>query len=276
LSVLAQTYRHLEVVVVDDASEDDTSRLVKECARHDPRVRLITLRQRKGAQGARNAGISVARGRWIAFLDSDDRWLPGSVEARLDVASQKGVHVVHSDCYVLGSESEAVYRFGVPSLEGWVYAEVLRRPGPLFPSLIVSKDAFGRIGNLDEGILSFQEWDTAIRLAKYYEFGFVAEPTFVYDCRGTDAISRDLLRAATGYEQVVRKHWRPILQHCGVGGLSAHARMIARLYRRAKGEGTFYRYPCMAVLVRAFGRRLLQQSQKTPLRPRVNDEHGVL
>jgi len=70
--------------------------------------------------------------------------------------------------------------------------------------LLVAKKCIERIGQLDENIVSYQEWDASIRLAKYYRFGFVPEPTFVYDCRQGDSISKDLLRAAKGYEQVFK------------------------------------------------------------------------
>ena len=72
----------------------------------------------------------------------------------------------------------------------------MQKPGPTFPSLLVSKEALVRIGYLDETIVAYQEWDTAIRLARYYEFAFVPEPTFVYDCRQSDTISKDSLREA--------------------------------------------------------------------------------
>jgi hypothetical protein len=77
---------------------------------------------------------------------------------------------VHSDCYVLRPGREQLQRFGHPRFEGNVYRELLCRCGTLFPSFLVSKEALTRIGYLDETIVSYQEWDTAIRLAKYYDF----------------------------------------------------------------------------------------------------------
>ena len=77
----------------------------------------------------------------------------------------------------------------------------------VFPGLLVTKKCFERIGQLDENIVFYQEWDTSIRLAKYCRFGFVPEPNFFYDCRYTEAISKDSLREAKGYEQVFTKHF---------------------------------------------------------------------
>src|SRR5262249_13022246 len=134
-----------------------------------------------------------------------------------------------------------VARLGVPSLEGWVYKDLLRAPGPAFPALLVSRPALDGIGLLDEAIVTCQEWETAIRLAKYQLFGFVSRPTFIYDCRHTNAMSKTLLRSATGYDQVVRKHRWAILYRLGPRALCAHYDTARSLYEaagaREKAEG---------------------------------------
>src|SRR5262245_6573152 len=232
-SVLRQSYECVEVIVVDDGSTDGTAKIVEGLARRDARIRCFRHGHNKGAQAARNTGIRAAKGKWIAFLDSDDQWLPNGLEARLQVAASKELQVVHSDCYVLKSEREDLRRFGLPPLEGACYESLLRKPGTLFPSLLVAKRCLERIGYLDESIISYQEWDTSIRLAKHYRFGFVTEPTFVYDCRGSDAISKNLLREAQGYEQVFRKHAWAIVRSLGVAALVAHYERAAFLYTEA-------------------------------------------
>ena len=235
-SILKQTYQDWEALIVNDGSTDDTSEVVKEYTTKDSRICLIEHDRQKGAQAARNSGISNIRGTWIAFLDSDDRWLPHSLETRLKL-TQKGLHqVVHSDCYIRSPGSNELERFGVPPMQGQIYKELLRRPGPMFPGLLASKEALGRIGPLDETIVSYQEWDTAIRLAKHYAFGFVLEPTFLYDCRHADTISKDLLRAAEGYEQVFTKHLWSIFRFLGPNALAWHYQTAAGLYFEAGDE----------------------------------------
>ena len=75
-SILAQTWRELEVLVVDDASPDGTLALAQSYAAKDPRVRVIAQPENGGVSKARNRGVREARGEWIAFLDSDDLWMP--------------------------------------------------------------------------------------------------------------------------------------------------------------------------------------------------------
>ena len=232
-SVLAQTYADFEAIVVDDGSTDDTVRVVERYARKDSRIRLIQHERRKGAQAARNTGIVAAFGKWIAFLDSDDEWLRDSLALRLQLAEKRGLPVVHSECYVASEESTEMRRFGAPALQGWIYQDLLRKTGTVFPSLLVLKECLKQIGYLDETILAYQEWDTSIRLAKHYQFGFVSEPTFLYDCRHVDTISKDLLREAKGYEQVFTKHLWPILRFLGSGAVTWHYQTVARLYFEA-------------------------------------------
>jgi GT2 family glycosyltransferase len=139
------------------------------------------------------------------------------------------------------SGSNNFERFGVPSMEGHVNQELLRRPGPMFQGLLVSKEALSRIGPLDETIVAYQEWDTAIRLAKHYPFGFVQEPTFFYDCRHADTISTDLLRTARGYEQVFTKYLWTICRVLGLNALARHYQTVAGLYFEAGEESNAHR-----------------------------------
>jgi len=246
-SVLTQSYPNYEVIVVDDGSSDGTRELVGRYCNNNSRVRLIEHGERRGAQAARNTGIRESRGEWIAFLDSDDQWLPHSLEARLKVANRERVKVVHSECYVIREEGKKK-PFGIPPMAGWIYHDLLTRQGPVFPALLVARQALETIGYLDEQIVSYQEWDAAIRLAKHYPFGFAAQPTFIYDCRGADTISKDLLRDAMGYEQVFRKHILAILRHAGARATARHFEGAAVRYQAAGQLFSARRCKLMALL----------------------------
>lgn len=84
-SVSAQTYTNWEHVIVDDGSRDGTWEIVEAAARKDRRIRPLRFDKQQGAAAARNKGIQAANGRFIAFLDSDDQWLPEKLERQLDV-----------------------------------------------------------------------------------------------------------------------------------------------------------------------------------------------
>lgn len=89
-SVIRQIYQNWELIVVDDASSDTSVHLVKELCAVDDRIRLIQLNKNSGAAVARNKAIEHARGRYIAFLDSDDLWLPHKLERQLAFMDQVG------------------------------------------------------------------------------------------------------------------------------------------------------------------------------------------
>lgn len=231
-SVQTQDHESWELIVVDDASSDGSADVVGSLAIDDTRIRLITRTVNAGAQAARNIGIAQARGDWIAFLDSDDTYLPKSLSLRLDAAAKSGAAVIHSECLAQRGNA-APEPFGVRPLDGSIYADVLAQPGPVFPAILVRTEALAAIGGLDESIVSYQEWDTAIRLAKDNAFSFVPEPTFIYRLMGADSISRSLSRDGRGYEMVVAKHKDEILALLGRRGMAEHQRGLALRWRSA-------------------------------------------
>lgn len=92
-SVLAQTYTNWEMIVVDDHSNDGTPDIVAAMALQDDRVRLIRLEKNHGPATARNFAIKSGTGRYVAFLDHDDLWLPGKLEKQVHFMQQKGIAI---------------------------------------------------------------------------------------------------------------------------------------------------------------------------------------
>lgn len=220
-SVLKQSYQNFEIIIVNDGSSDNTGEVVAKLLKQEHRIKYIEHPSNLGAQAARNTGIRNAKGKWITFLDSDDYLQTDSLESRLHLALQDDLKVIHAECYVLRSDNQ-LRLFGVRPLQGSVYTDLLTNPGPVFPGLFIAKDALEKINYLDENIIAYQEWDTVIRLAKLYPFGFVKKPVFTYDCRGQDTISKNRLRSANGYKQVVNKHWKDIVKVSGLPVLFQH------------------------------------------------------
>lgn len=89
-SVQAQKIDSMEIILVDDGSADDTVAVVARLQAEDPRIRLVRHERNRGEAGARNTGVKNARGAYIAFLDSDDEWLPGKLDAQLKALAQAG------------------------------------------------------------------------------------------------------------------------------------------------------------------------------------------
>lgn len=221
-SVLRQTLRPLEVLVVDDASVDDTAAIA---SRFDSsKVRVLRLAARQGAQTARNLGVEASSQEWIAFLDSDDEWLPDRLRdqwAALKVRGGGPDLVAHCDCILDSGKQRSVLR--PPLVDGPdSYRSVLSHPSPMFPGLLVSKRKLLEIGMLDTDVPSFQEWETAIRLARVAQFVHVRRPLFVYHRPEEPTISDSLARNLAGYEYVIRKHEAEILRVAGSSAWNRH------------------------------------------------------
>jgi glycosyltransferase involved in cell wall biosynthesis len=231
-SLIGQTYPNWEAIAVDDGSTDDSADRINRMCALDGRIRLIKHAKNLGAQAARNTGIREARGEWIAFLDSDDRYLPESIELRMNRARNENHLVVHSECLVIDHGESSPRPYGMPPMSGDIFDQLLVMQGPLFQTMLVRREALERIGGLDESIIAFQEWDTCIRLAEHFEFGFEPRPTFVYDCRNSDTISKNPGKDADGYRQVINKHGVSVIKKCGRRALANHRYIIARKYLR--------------------------------------------
>jgi hypothetical protein len=123
------------------------------------------------------------------------------------------------------------------AMAGQIYDTLLLSEGPMFQTLLVRREALERIGRLDERIVAFQEWDTALSLARHYAFGYVAESTFVWDCRRGDTMSKNYFRAGRGYEQVFKKRFVDILRTGGPATIAEHYRRAAKWYLDAAASG---------------------------------------
>jgi hypothetical protein len=176
---------------------------------------------------------------------------------RLQLALEKKAPVVYSECAVLTQSENGPQPFGTPEMDGKVFKLLLEKPGPTFPSLLVSKEALVRIGYLDESVVAYQEWDTSIRLARHYCFAYLPEPTFVYDCRYSDTISGDSVRDAIGYEQVFTKHRWAVVRYLGPRALLAHYRTAATLYSQARDKNNARRCSLRGFLMWPFQPRTI-------------------
>jgi len=231
-SLLNQSYRHLEIVIIDDYSTDDTVRMIKSYT--DPRIKCILLSNNSGAQAARNRGIREARGKWIAFQDSDDEWMPEKLEKQIRMLESTDfdpMTVVQTDCWRYDTASGEKSLWSLPLVDGpGMYPTLLSAPGPMFQGMLTSKVALEAIGLLDETVPSYQEWDTAIRLAKICRFIHIREPLFTYYLHDGDTISKDRLREIRGYLFIVEKHRNEILEYCGEKALGNHYLAVAEKF----------------------------------------------
>ncbi|WP_312518694.1 glycosyltransferase [Anaerospora sp.] len=221
-SVLEQTYLPYEIIVVDDCSTDNTKTIVANIKKNSIKVKIhyICLKANAGAQVARNEGVKFARGKWIAFLDSDDIWEKNKLELQIDIAKVNQFNpfiVVHGNCLVRKDGMSKDSEWKLPNISGDnVYSTLLKQPGPMFQAIFTSKMAIEKIGYLDNEVPSYQEWDTAISLSKYCKFIYLNKPLFVYCLHNDETISKNHKRNIDGYQYIISKYKNDIISYCGI------------------------------------------------------------
>lgn len=203
-SVYRQSHRPTEVIVVDDGSTDSSAQVVKRVSKAMGdflKVRLV-LQQNRGVSVARNRGVSEATGELVSFLDADDLWLPGKLEAQVNALRQ----VKSGEAAVVTgvrrfAENKDVSRFFHETLFDCPLCEsrqlrVLKvlslNNGEMVvgANVLVSKSVFLRVGGWDETLTMAEDWDLLIRLSLESQVVSVPEPLVLYRKHESSVTSR--------------------------------------------------------------------------------------
>jgi Glycosyl transferase family 2 len=190
-SVLAQRDVDLQVIVVDEGSDDGTADAVREL--DDPRVRLVRHDTPKGLPAARNAGLAVAIGEWIAFCDDDDLWAPDKLALQLDAARRARAVWCCTGAVEIDPALQVVGWARPPATVGT--AELRRRNVvPAGGSGVVARtDVVRALGGFDEALRAAEDWDMWLRLAAFGDAAVVDLPLVGYRV-WPGSMSRDLVR----------------------------------------------------------------------------------
>jgi glycosyltransferase involved in cell wall biosynthesis len=261
-SVLAQSYRDFELIVVDDASTEDPTPIVE--GFEDPRVRVIRHRENRGNAAARNTAIRVARGQYLAFLDDDDMWAPDKLAVQVPVldGSAADEAMVYCARRLVTPDGQEI---GVqaPAREGEVFEELLPWGLMACPTVLLKREVLDTVGLFDERLARGVDEDLWRRIARSYRVRYVDR--VLVDTREGHADRVSTVRTP----QQVREdlfRWQDMLEKFGTE-LEARPAKYAFVLRRM-GE----RHIQLGE-VGAGRRRLFQAIRQRPLRP---DAYGML
>ena len=241
-SVLSQSYRDLELIVIDDGSTDGDYAAL---ARLDPRVRVLHV-ARGGVGRARNLGIRHARGRYIAFLDADDLWVPGKLKTQVEfLDAHPLVGVVFGEFYrwscgadgqwpdpsVVFPDEQELARTSTER-RGWMYTRLLMGDLLGMNTPVVRRELFDTCGGFDEGMERGEDYDFWLRCAREVPMQGFASVMAVYRIHP----------ASTMHRTVERNYLAELLERArarwGLSDPDGHS-VAESLYRRRLGRAHF-------------------------------------
>lgn len=207
-SVLSQSYRDFEIIVVDDGSTDNTEQIVMGCA--DSRIRYLKNDRRIGANGARNVGIQHAVGEYIAFQDSDDVWRSDKLEKQMDMLqNRKELDVVYSRYARHWSDGRSMLvpdiNYTREQLQDGI-AHILANFNVIgTPTMIARRKCFEECGMFDLKIRRYQDWEINIGFVQRYQYGFIDE-VLLDAYISPDSITNTVTSTFDSVALIVRKH----------------------------------------------------------------------
>ena len=221
-SVFSQTEIPSQVIVVDDGSDCE---LPAELNSYRPSLEIVT-KDHQGVSSARNVGIKESRFEWIAFLDSDDEWLPNKVQHQARwLKENPNVHIIHCD--------ELWFRNGIrvnPRLKhrksgGWIFSRCLELCLISPSAVIIHKKVFDDVGVFNEQLPVCEDYDLWLRISQKYPVGFVDQPLVVKHGGHADQLSQaypamDRFRIASLVQLLETETLTPAYRQCAIEELN--------------------------------------------------------
>lgn len=212
-SATVQTYSNLEIIIVDDASTDNTKDKVRQI--NDKRIVYLSHKTNRGASTARNTGIKKARGEYIAFLDSDDQWFAQKLEKQIAVLKKNfDCSVIYSRYYIIkGKKKKLSVWPEIKKHQGKLNSQLLIGNFITTSSTLLKKEILEKSGLFDEKLPAYQDWEFFLRLSKFTNYAFIDEPLLnqYQDEKNRISVNREKRIQAVRY--ILKKHTKIIIKN---------------------------------------------------------------
>ncbi len=214
-SILEQTYRRFELIIVDDGSMDDTEQVVQ--GFRDKRIKYFRMSENGGQSKARNFGMKKARYDYIAFQDSDDMWHPDKLELQMQAffsAPQEVGFVYCKFRYDIEEVGQIILpeeKVPIERKNGMIYEQLLWENLVGMPALIIKKECLEKVGYLDETLKALEDYDFALRLAQYYQAVFI-DQILLETAYSPTGVSSNALQALLASCILVQKHKKAYIE----------------------------------------------------------------
>ncbi len=232
MSVVSQTYPNIEIIIVDDSPDsfeqrDQVRAMAEEVSKNTEKpIRYIRQPECRGACAARNTGIELSTGKYIAFLDDDDEWLPRKTEVQLSKMTSDDIALVYCDNEKYYDKSGRTLEVIRPKHTEKVYERMFITNfigSTSFP--LIRKSALQEIGGFDEKMQSAQDADVWIRLASRYKVAYADEILVRYHVHSGARISTNAEKKIKGLERIIEKNM-DYLKHDRVAFWTRHMAII--------------------------------------------------
>ena len=205
-SVLMQSYKGIEIIVVADGCTDNTKDIINNI--NNDLIRYIEINPAQGANYARNIGIENARGKYIAFLDDDDEWLEKKIEKQMELfARNKNLGLVYTGKQIIYMKEEIDYS-SIPNDAGDLKDKILlSNIIGTTSSVMIKKCVFEDVGKFDTQLQALQDYDLWIRICQKYTVGVIEEELiYYYNYPSTNQISSCTHKYIESYAYLEKKY----------------------------------------------------------------------
>lgn len=205
-SVLSQSYKNIEVIIVDDASTDKTEEVV--CAINDTRINYFRQNVNKGPSVARNLGVKKAKGELIAFLDSDDEWYADKLEKQVKIFSEldddfAAVFCNYETMDITTKEKLGECVINVDVCDNFRNGNNFKTPSPC--TMLIKTEAYKNVNGFDERLKANEDTELAIKLCKRFKL-YLQNETLVKVTRNHDSLMGNAENYAHAREIIIDEH----------------------------------------------------------------------
>jgi glycosyltransferase involved in cell wall biosynthesis len=177
-SVLKQTYSNFEIIIIDDGSTDKTELLLNDLVINNKIHYYKT--ENLGVSHARNLGVSKASGEWIAFLDSDDEWLPHKLQTQIEyLETNPHLQIVYGQEIWMRNGLRVNQKKIHQKYGGWIFDKCIQQCFIAPSSTMLSKNLFIEMGQFDLDFLVCEDYDLWLKIASQFEIGFIEKPIII-------------------------------------------------------------------------------------------------
>jgi glycosyltransferase involved in cell wall biosynthesis len=224
-SVQNQDFKDLEIIIINNASTDNTSQVCDYLAKNDNRIKWVELFKNVGPAGARNEGVNISLGKYIAFIDADDEWLDGKLNTQVELLEQyPDISLVFCDGFLVNElTNEKIfisklnklmdrklifkatdYSSSVYLIEGNVRLELYRGNFINLSTVVLRKEDFNLLNGFDQNCFGMEDHDLWVRLSEKSKFIYWYEKKINYNWRPTSLsrLNEDRIRKLIDYYSI--------------------------------------------------------------------------